>query len=188
MTFIPRMQGCFNIRNCAKICHHTYILKEKNHVASWLPCVLLGTYIHRVAGWQGRKVSWGSPGRNDLAVKVGPKVTEVLSEVLDLSNLIAVWVSAIRQPITGLATALGERRLFEYSAHSGRSIHTWLASTTNLGNRGNSASENDKGSSMQNSRTLPPSGFRVATHRSLMADKRWRSGDEKVLGKKQRGY
>lgn len=81
-------------------------------------------------------MSWGSPGRNDLAVKVGPKVTEVLSEVLDLSNLIAVWVSAIRHPITGGATALGERGLFEYSAHSGRSIHTWLASTTNLGNRG----------------------------------------------------
>lgn len=81
-------------------------------------------------------MSWGSPGRNDLAVKVGPKLTEVLSEVLDLSNLIAVWVSVIKQLTRGLATTRGEKGLLEYSAHSGTSIHTWLASTTNLGNRG----------------------------------------------------
>lgn len=153
------MQGCFNIRNCVKIPHHIYILKEKNHVTSSDCHVCSLAHIYE---WldDKRKVSWGSPGRNGLAVKVGPKVIEVRSEGPNISNLTAVWVSTIRQPITGLAMAPWDQGLLEHSVHSGRFIHTRLDSSTNLGNRDEfSASKNDKGSSMQNTRTLSPLGL-----------------------------
>lgn len=158
-------QGCLNVRNCQSI--SCFQMKgEKLGGQFRVPWVLLGTYV-RVAGWQGRKVSWaawGGSGGNDLAITVGPEVLRhVESDGPHVSRLTAPGSGLFGSQSPGLATASGKQLWNTQPTLGALFLRGWTPQGSWKNRGGTQLWRMTKGNGMQ---TLPLSEILAMTHRS----------------------